>query len=110
MREASNTFWTITAWEDAETMNTFRTSGAHRAAMPKLLGWCDEASVVHWNQETAQLPTWLEAHQRMVGEGRLSKVNRPSPAQSVAKIPAPQPSRVQQTLKPARSPHGSAAP
>jgi hypothetical protein len=110
MREGNNTFWTITAWDDAETMNTFRTSGAHLAAMPKLLGWCDEASVVHWNQDTAQLPTWLEAHRRMVSEGRLSKVNRPSPAQSVAKIPAPQPSRVQQTVKPAGSPRGSSAP
>lgn len=49
MREAGNTFWTITAWENAETMNTFRTSGAHLAVMPKLLNWCDEASVVHWN-------------------------------------------------------------
>lgn len=47
LREARNTFWTITAWEDAAAMNAFRTSGAHRTAMPKLLNWCDEASVVH---------------------------------------------------------------
>ena len=101
LREAKNAFWTMTAWEDDATMNAFRASGAHRAAMPKLLDWCDEASVVHWNQETLELPTWLEAHRRMVKDGKPSKVHHPSPAQVANQIPAPKPSRIEQTLRPA---------
>jgi hypothetical protein len=31
-------------------MRAFMLSGAHQRAMPKLFNWCDEASVVHWNQ------------------------------------------------------------
>jgi hypothetical protein len=100
LREAKNVFWTATAWDDDAAMNAFRTSGAHGQAMPKLLDWCDEASVAHWIQPTTELPTWLEAHRRMVDEGRLSKVNHPSPAHLAKEIPAPRPSRIEKTLAP----------
>jgi hypothetical protein len=68
--------------------------------MPKLLNWCDEAAVVHWTQETLDLPTWQDAHQRMVASGRASKVNHPSPAQTSNQFPAPVPSRIEKVLKP----------
>ena len=95
-------FWTMTAWQDEAAMNAYRTSGAHRQAMPKLLNWCDEAAVAHWTQESAEIPEWQQTHQHMSERGRLSKVNHPSTAQASQKIPAPQPSRIAQTLKPAR--------
>jgi hypothetical protein len=91
----------MTAWNDQVAMNTYRTGGAHRRAMPKLLNWCNEAAVVHWTQESSELPSWQEAHRRMVKEGRPSKVNHLSPAQASNHIPGPEPSRIQRTLKPA---------
>src|SRR6266436_6108887 len=91
---AKNVFWTITAWIDEAAMDAYRTGGAHRRAMPKLLNWCDEAAVVHWTQESSEIPFWKEARQRMAEEGRLSKVNRPSPAQASGHIPAPEASRI----------------
>ncbi len=101
LRNAKNTFWTITAWKNETAMNVYRTGGAHRSVMPKLLNWCDEAAVVHWNQESSELPSWQEAHQRMVKEGKPSKVNYPSPAQASNHIPMPEPSRIERTLTPA---------
>jgi hypothetical protein len=98
---AKNVFWTMTAWKDEAAMNAYRTGGAHRTAMPKLLDWCDEAAVVHWDQETSELPSWQEAHRRMAVEGKPSKVNYPSAAQASNHIPAPEPSRIERTLKPA---------
>src|SRR5580693_2360513 len=95
-------FWTMTAWQDEVAMNAYRTGGAHRQAMPKLLNWCDEAAVVHWTQESPEIPLWQQAQQHMSEKGRLSKVNHPSATQAAQQIPAPQPSRVAQTLKPAR--------
>ncbi len=80
LRDANSTYWTNTAWQDEAAMRAFMLSGAHRRAMPKLLEWCDEASVARWSQETTQLPDWPEAHRRMVEEGRRSKVNHPSPS------------------------------
>src|SRR4028118_415901 len=87
LREANNTFWTSTAWQDEATMRAFILAGSHRRAMPKLLEWCDEASVVHWHQDAAALPDWQEAHRRMVEEGRRSKVHHLSPAHLAYNIP-----------------------
>jgi hypothetical protein len=81
-------------------MNAYRTGGAHRNAMPKLLNWCDEAAVVHWTQESSEVPFWHEAQQHMAKEGKPSKVNHPSFAQVSNHVPGPEPSRIQRKLKP----------
>jgi heme-degrading monooxygenase HmoA len=98
LRNGKNVFWTITAWNDEAAMDAYRTAGAHRRAMPKLLHWCDEAAVAHWTQDSAKLPKWQEAYQRLVQSGKLSKVNHPSPGQSLSQIPAPEPSSIRRTL------------
>ena len=72
-------FWTLTAWDSEESMRRYMTSGAHKKAMPHLLHWCDEASVAHWTQADATLPTWAEADKQMRETGRASKLNHPSP-------------------------------
>ena len=73
------TFWTLTAWDQQESMRQYMINGPHRAAMPHLLHWCDEASVVHWDQEDVSLPGWEVADRRMRAQGRISKVRFPSP-------------------------------
>jgi hypothetical protein len=50
LADRSWTFWTMTAWDNQESMRRFMTAGSHKEAMPRLLDWCDEASVVHWDQ------------------------------------------------------------
>jgi hypothetical protein len=95
-----NVFWTMTAWKDEAAMNAYRTGGAHRRAMPKLLNWCNEAAVVHWTQESSELPFWHEVQVRMVKEGRPSKVNHPSPTQASNQIPGPEPGHIERMLRP----------
>ena len=80
--DQDRTFWTMTSWRDAEAMRGYMTSGAHKSAMPRLMDWCDEASVAHWEQEDSTLPSWEEADQRMRERGRPSKVQNPSPNHS----------------------------
>jgi heme-degrading monooxygenase HmoA len=89
LKEARNTFWTRSLWTDEAAMKNFMVSGAHRTIMPHLLEWCDEASVAHWTQDSAQQPTWEEVYQRMQRDGRVSKVNHPSEAHRRFEIPAP---------------------
>lgn len=76
--DRSWTFWTMTTWDNREDMRRFMTAGPHREAMPHLLDWCDEASVVHWERPEDTLPTWTEADKRMRESGRASKVRFPS--------------------------------
>lgn len=73
------TFWTMTAWDSQESMRRYMTTAPHLTAMQHLPDWCDEASVVHWEQPDASLPPWLEADKRMRENGRPSKVRHPSP-------------------------------
>jgi len=88
LREAHNTYWTRSLWANEAAMKSFMVSGAHRTVMPKLLNWCDEASVARWTQDSEQQPTWDEVHLRMQREGRTSKVKCPSEAHRRFQIPA----------------------
>ena len=42
-------------------MTDYRITPLHRRGMPKLLEWCDEAAIVHWNQEAAEAPDSITA-------------------------------------------------
>jgi hypothetical protein len=79
LRDRDWTFWTLTMWDGLESMRAYMLSGPHRASMPRFVDWCDEASVVHWEQDDPVLPAWPEAERRMRAEGRASKLRRPSP-------------------------------
>ena len=79
-------FWTLTAWQDEAAMKKYRITPPHLHAMPKLLEWCDEASVVDWTQESTELPDWRTAEKRMAESGRLSKVSHPSIDQQAGRL------------------------
>jgi hypothetical protein len=90
LQEARNTYWTRTVWTNEEAMKSYIVSGIHNQAMRSLLEWCDEAAVVHWEQEGAQPPIWEEAFHRLKKEGRPSKVNHPSNDHQTYQFPRPQ--------------------
>jgi hypothetical protein len=73
-----HTYWTLTVWEDEKSMKAFRGSGSHAQVMPKLAEWCDEAAYAHWTAEDRLIPSWLDAYERLLSDGRLSRVARPS--------------------------------
>ncbi len=83
------TFWTSTCWESEAAMRAFMLAKPHGPTMRKLLEWCDEAALVHWTQPDAELPSWAEAHRRLIVEGRPSKVNHPTAAHTAHDLPAP---------------------
>jgi hypothetical protein len=98
LSDAHLAFRTRTLWTDERSMRAFMFAPAHRAVMPKLLHWCDEAAVTHWLQETPEPPSWQEVHRRLQQAGRPSKVDHPSEAQMRFEIPPPKTTR-QLTLK-----------
>lgn len=78
IKDRGLTFWTITVWRDQEAMRAFRNSGDHKTAMPKLYEWCDEASYVHWEQESDTAPNLKNAYDLLVAEGVVSRLRYPS--------------------------------
>jgi hypothetical protein len=89
LSDAHRAFWTRSVWTDEAAMRAFMTVGVHRGAMPKFLEWCDEATVTHWMQEGAEEPDWMEAHRRLLAEGRPSRINNPSPTHLRCEPPPP---------------------
>ena len=82
-------FWTMTAWNGEDSMRRSMPASAHRIVMPRLLDWCDEASVVHWTQPESAFPAWGEADLRMRESGRPSKVRNPSAQHATMTYRAP---------------------
>lgn len=93
LNDARRTFWTCSSWASKDAMRAYMSSGVHQQVMRKLAHWCDEASVVHWEQDSSELPSWDVVHQRMQQDGRASRVTRPSPAHLAFQVPPPDPSK-----------------
>ena len=101
--DVRRTFWTLTVWESEKAMKAFRGSGAHAAVMPRLARWCDEASYAHWELASAEIPSWPEASEHLLRDGRLSRVERPSQDHEARRFPPPRLSPlIGQNLVPAR--------
>ena len=79
-------FWTLTLWDNREAMESFRRSGAHRTAMPKVRHWCDQAAVTSWETPGDGVPGWEEGTRRLEQSGRLSRVLHPSPEHAAGRI------------------------
>ena len=69
--------WTVTVWEDEQSMREYRNTGAHLKAMPKLIDACAEASFVHWTTDDRSIPSPQLISQKMK-QGRTSKLRHPS--------------------------------
>jgi hypothetical protein len=102
--DSHNTYWTLTVWQDERAMKKFRGSGSHAKVMPALVESCDEAAYTHWTSEGPSVPTWPEAYERLLNEGKLSRVNHPSADHVARRFPQPrlQP-LIGQNIKPAHS-------
>ena len=84
-------------------MRRWRSAGAHGRAMPRLVEWCDEASVVRWDQpDGASFPTWPDCGRQMAGEGSASRVRHPSGPQKAGAAPGPPPGRELRLVLPVR--------
>lgn len=77
--DRDHAYWTTSVWRDEAALLAYVTGGAHRAAMPKMSEWGDEASTVRWVQDSAELPSWPEAIERMRREGHAVPLRQPGP-------------------------------
>jgi hypothetical protein len=98
--DKGRTYWTVTLWRDDADMKVFRSSAAHRKAMQKLPVWCDEASYLHWMQDECKQPDWKTIAQKMLAEGKISKVRNPSVNQVSMAYPEIKWTRFERKFKP----------
>lgn len=109
--DAHRAYWTLTAWESEKAMKAYRGSGAHGSVMRKLAEWCEEAAYTHWESSNATIPEWIEAYDRLVDSGKLSRVTHPSAAHEARQFASPRlHPLIGQELKPKTRCHKSAQP
>ena len=99
LTDSNLTFWTLTTWDDDEAVKRFMFSGAHAKVMPKLIVWCDEASLARWPHDDPALPSWETANAKLHEVGRASRVKFPSPRHKDFAFPPPRTSIVQDIAK-----------
>lgn len=102
LTDANTAYWTLTVWEEAAAMKHLRDAGAHKRAMSYLQKWVDESAVVHWYQDSPEIPSFAEAHQRMLEDGHFSRLKNPSNRHNRRDILAPVSTKYALTLQPHR--------
>ncbi|MBE9116498.1 hypothetical protein IQ249_11360 [Lusitaniella coriacea LEGE 07157] len=100
LADANRVYWTLTVWEEAAAMKHLRDAGAHKRAMSYLQKWVDESSVVHWYQDSPEIPSFAEVHQKMLEDGHFSRLKNPSDKHNRRDIPAPVSTRSALALQP----------
>ena len=90
LREAHNTFWTCPLWTDEAAMKFFMESGRTARSCRNCSNGATRRPLCTGLKNSAQEPTWEEAHQRMQRDGRASRVSHPSEAHRRFYVPAPQ--------------------
>jgi hypothetical protein len=96
-------FWTVTVWNADADMKSFRNSPPHRRAMQRLPTWCDEATYMHWLSEKPQIPAWDTICEKMIAEGKVSKVRHPSKNHTDKNFPPIKWTKTERVFKPAKS-------
>ena len=89
LAEANNTWWSCTAWNSYDSMHSFVNTDPHKSTMSRLDDWCSEASFVHWEQDSAQLPGWQESYRRIVADGTSADLTNATAANATRNFPPP---------------------
>ena len=89
LADANSTFWTRTAWRERSAMHAFVAGEPHLATMGRLDDWCDEATFVDWEQDSAELPGWQAGYRRLVTDGQVASLTQSSDDHHTRDFPAP---------------------
>jgi hypothetical protein len=89
LAEANNTWWSSSVWASRDVMRGYVTTDPHPTMKEHLDEWCDEASFVDWEQESAELPGWEVGFEHLVADGYSADLTDASPANASRGFPAP---------------------
>jgi hypothetical protein len=89
LADANNAWWSVTAWGERRLMHSYVRTEPHRTIMSHLDRFCDEATFVDWEQDSADLPDWQTGWRRLVDGGQAAELSQPSAAHQTRDFPAP---------------------
>ena len=89
LADASNAWWSVSAWSEHERMQAYVDSEPHLTIRTRLDHYCDEATFVDWEQASGDLPDWQTSWQHLVADGKAAQLTHASPANQTRDFPRP---------------------
>lgn len=77
--DANDTWWTVSAWNQRASIDEFINAEPHLGTELRMGDWCDEATFVDWEQDSADLPDWQVSYRHLIAEGRSAELSHASP-------------------------------
>ena len=89
LADANNAWWSVSSWADRHPMQAFVNSDPHLAISGRLDHYCDEATFVDWEQDSADLPDWQTSWRHLTADGKAADLTHPSAANQTRDFPPP---------------------
>ena len=89
LADADNAWWSVSAWRERGPMQAFVNSEPHRTISARLDHFCDEATFVHWEQDSPDLPDWRTSWRHLIADGEVAELTNPSAANQARAFPSP---------------------
>jgi quinol monooxygenase YgiN len=89
LADADNAWWSVSSWRARDLMEAFVRTEPHREISTRLDRYCDEATFVDWEQDSADLPDWQTSWRHLVADGQVAELSHPSAANQTRAFPAP---------------------
>jgi len=89
LADANNAWWTLTAWQERDSIRAFMGTEPHLSTMARLDDWCDEATFADWEQVSEDLPDWQTSHRHLVADGQAASLTHASDAHQARNFPPP---------------------
>jgi quinol monooxygenase YgiN len=89
LADADNAWWSVSAWQERPLMQAYVHSEPHLAISTRLDHFCDEATFVDWEQDSADLPDWQTSWHHLIADGKAAELTHPSAANQARAFPPP---------------------
>jgi hypothetical protein len=89
LADANNAWWSVTSWQERRLMQSYVRTEPHRTIQSHLDRYCDEATFVDWEQDSADLPDWPTNWRHLVADGQAAEISQPSATHQSRDFPAP---------------------
>ena len=89
LADANNAWWSVSAWRERPAMQAYVDSEPHLGISTHLDHFCDEATFVDWEQDSAALPDWQTNWRHLTADGKAATLTHASAANQTRDFPAP---------------------
>ena len=89
LADASNAWWSVSAWQERQPMLAFVNSEPHLSISQRLDHFCDEATFVDWEQASPALPDWPTSWRRITADGQVTDLTQRQPRMGLAPFRRP---------------------